>query len=247
MRRRGHALLIGFFRKFLEEFSSELSIPEALISGESIRIVDRNSQSPMEQTVWRNTLLQKIDSFLEREWGEVDSQLGQALDHLPLDAEGFERVLDRVSGGGIPGLELREQLQKEPQALRPGNEILQEVQNWVGGDRLLIIRGWGRNEPRLDPALASILGTLICGIGSFTQRGGAVEISPNGEGALGLSFFGPSNWGESWKGPEEVFGCFLAKALGAVVPCQEEMESGDFRFELPLPVDAYATNSYPNA
>ncbi len=201
----------------------------------------------MEQTFWRKDLLEKIDSYLEREWEGVDSEVNQVLDTLELDPESLDRVLDRAASGGVPGLELRERLQQEPEALRPGNEILQEVLDCVGGDRLLVIRGWGRGEPSLDPVLAPILGALICNLGFLARTGGAVEIAPRGEGALVLSFFGPSQLGESWKGPEEDFGRFLVGVLGGKVPSQEEMESGDFWIELPLPVDAYATNSYPKA
>ncbi|GEM_PF-5623926 len=199
----------------------------------------------MDQTVWRQDLLEKIDSYLEREWGGVDSQITQVLDSVELDPEGLDRVLDRAAIGGIPCLDLRDRLQKEPKTLRPGNEILKKVLDCVGGKRLLVIRGWGKAEPSLDPALALILGALVCNLGVFARTGGAVEIAPSGEGRLALSFFGPSQWGESWKGPEEGFGRFLVEALGGDLPGQEELESGDFRIELSLPEDAYATKAYP--
>ncbi len=201
----------------------------------------------MDQTVWRKDLLERIDSYLEREWDGVDSEVNQVLDGLEMDPESLDRVLDRAASGGVPGLELREQLLKTPRSLRPGNEILKRVLDCVGGDRLLVIRGWGRSGPLLDPVLAPVLGALIGNLGILARKGGAVEISPKGEGALLLSFFGPSQWGEGWKGPEEDFGRFLVGALGGRVPPQEEVESGDFCIKLPLPVDAFATNSYPKA
>ncbi|HHI80921.1 MAG TPA: hypothetical protein ENK02_13210 [Planctomycetes bacterium] len=202
---------------------------------------------PTESTAWRRDLLKRIDSYLEREWEEADSQISQAVDHMDLDPEAIERALDRTVQGGVAGLELREELVRLEPGLRPGNEVLHEVLNRVAEGRLLVIRGWGKDEPLLDPALGAILGVLVRNLGGKAGAGGAVEIAPLGNASLQLSYFGPPHWGESWKGPEEDFGRFLAQALGARLPEREEMESGDFRIELPLPVEAYATNSYPPA